>query len=188
MHHGALHCKTNGIDFLIVHLHPESIKRRREEVQIITKKLENIRAENSRYIVLGDFNAHAPFDADLYESDGYLLTRLRESNRDKGIDGNIEHGGLDFAVISKFHSFPLYDVVQKYTRGMAQRGSFPTDVLGPVNGETSEQLASRKELIDYIFASTDMVEKCVDARIFNGEENGMLSDHYPVMAIFKIIK
>jgi exodeoxyribonuclease III len=35
LHHGALHCRINGIDYLVVHLHPGSIKRRREEAQIL---------------------------------------------------------------------------------------------------------------------------------------------------------
>ncbi|MFT4567719.1 MAG: hypothetical protein ACI9FN_002686, partial [Saprospiraceae bacterium] len=31
MHHGALHCMSNGIDYLVVHLHPGSVKVRQEE-------------------------------------------------------------------------------------------------------------------------------------------------------------
>ena len=83
MHHGALHCMTNGIDVFVIHFSPSSYLKRREEVGIILDKLAEVRKDNDNYMVLGDFNAHSPIDADLYESDGALLTRLKESNKDK---------------------------------------------------------------------------------------------------------
>jgi endonuclease/exonuclease/phosphatase family metal-dependent hydrolase len=184
MHHGALHCETSGIEILVVHLHPGSIKRRRVEAEILADKLEEIKNENSKYIVLGDFNSHSPFDADLYEPDGYFLNRLRKSNVGKGIDGNIFMNDLDYSVIASFLAFPLYDVTRTYTSGLKERGSFPGRVLGPVNNETTEQLDSRLERIDYILVSPALKDKCIDAKVFNGEENWFLSDHYPVQAKF----
>lgn len=184
MHHGALHCETGGIDFLVVHLHPGSINRRREEAEILLRKLVEIENENSRYIVLGDFNAHSPFDADLYEPDGYFISRLRKSNEGKGINGNIFMNDLDYSILSSFLAFPLYDVTRNYTTGINERGSFPSRVLGPLNNETNEQLVSRLERIDYILVSPSMKEKCIDAKINNGEENWFLSDHYPAQAKF----
>ncbi|HCO83277.1 MAG TPA: hypothetical protein DIT95_07065 [Arenibacter sp.] len=186
MHHGALHCKTNGIDFLVVHLHPGSIARRREEAGILSAKVDAITKSTSKYVVLGDFNAHSPFEADLYDPNGYLLTRLRESNLGKGLNGNLENGDLDYAVMSKFLSLPLFDVVQKYTAGLAERGSFPGRVLGEVNQEATDQLLSRMERIDYIMVSPWLSEKCKDAQVHNGPENWFLSDHYPVSATFDL--
>ena len=188
MHHGALHCKTNGIDFLVVHLHPGSIKRRREETKILLDKLNEIGKASSKIIVLGDFNAHSPFDAHLYDPEGELLNRLRKSNEGKGLDGNVVNGDLDYSVMAGFLSFPLYDVTRKFTAGMAERGSFPARVLGPVNNETVQQLESRMERIDYILVSPELEPKCVDAQVCNGEQNWLLSDHYPVIAIFEKLK
>jgi len=184
MHHGALHCKSAGIDFLVVHLHPGSIKRRMEEAKILHEKLEKIKDENSKYIVLGDFNSHSPFDADLYDPNGYFMNRLRKSNADKGINGNIYLNDLDYSVMASFLALPLYDVVREKTTGMSERGSFPGRILGPVNNETTEQLVSRLERIDYILVSPSIKEKCIDAKINNGKENWFLSDHYPVQARF----
>jgi exodeoxyribonuclease-3 len=185
LHHGALHCRVNGIDYLVVHLNPGSIRGRREEARILTGKLEEIRLSNSRYIVLGDFNAHSPFDADLYDPDGYFLNRLRESNKGKDLDGNVINGGLDYSVISAFLSFPLDDVVRKFTHGLSERGSFPTLILGPVNHETDDQLRSRLERIDYILVSEELEPECISAKVCNGPDNDYLSDHYPVMAVFR---
>jgi len=186
MHHGALHCKTNGIDFLVIHLHPGSISRRREEADILHKKLETIANSTSKYVVLGDFNAHSPFDADLYDPNGYLLTRLRKSNTGKGLNGNIVNGGLDYAVMSKFLSLPLYDVVQENSTGLSERGSFPGQVLAKINKEKPDQLVSRLERIDYIMVSPELSRQSKTAKVHNGQENWFLSDHYPVSAEFRL--
>lgn len=184
LHHGALHCQTAGIDFLVVHLHPGSIKKRMEEAEILHSKLEEIQRVNPKYIILGDFNAHSPFDADLYDPDGYFMNRLRKSNGGKGINGNVFMNDLDYSVMASFLAFPLYDVIRKSTRAMRERGSFPGRVLGQLNNETTEQLVSRLERIDYILVSPSLKEKCIDGKINNGEENWFLSDHYPVQAEF----
>ena len=185
MHHGALHCETNGIDFIVVHLSPHSIKKRREETKVLKEKLESIKRENSKYIVLGDFNAHSPFDAGFYDTDGPFMRRVRKNDKGKGLDGNVYLGDLDYSVISSFLSLPLYDVVRKFTNGMEGRGSFPGRVLGSINNETDEQLVSRMERIDYILVSPGLEQKCVNAEVCNGKANWMLSDHYPVIAEFR---
>jgi len=184
MHHGALHCKTNGIDVFVIHFHPGSFARRREEVAIILEKLEKVKKNNDNFIVLGDFNSQSPIDADLYDPNGTLLTRLRDSNKDKPLKGNLFNGNLDYSVMSSCLAFPLIDVCQNFTRGMEERGSFPAQVLGAVNNETKEELIARMERIDFIMVSPGLAMKCVDAKVFNDEDNYYLSDHYPVLAEF----
>lgn len=185
LHHGALHCQTNGIDFLVVHLHPGSIQRRRDEAKLLANKIDEIREQNSRYMVMGDFNAHSPYDADLYDPNGPLLTRMKKGDKGKGLEGNLVDGDFDYAVISSFLSLPLGDVVRKHTQGMAQRGSFPGRALAAVNKEQPEELDKRKERIDYILVSPELEQQCVSAWVGNGEANWLLSDHYPVIAVFE---
>ncbi len=188
MHHGALHCKTNGLDVFVIHFSPGSYAKRREEVAIIIEKLEKVRKENNRFMVLGDFNCQSPIDADLYDPDGAYLNRLRKSNKDKPLKGNLFKGNIDFAVMSSLLAFPLIDVCQQFTKGMEERGSAPAQILGMVNNETKEQLLSRAQRIDYIMASPDIANSCIKAKVFNGEENYFLSDHYPVIAEFNFLK
>jgi exodeoxyribonuclease III len=184
MHHGALHCRTNGIDFLVVHLNPGSYQIRRIEAEILTKKVKEISKVNSKMIVLGDFNSHSPFDADLYQENGYFLQRLKKSNSDKGETGNLDHGELDYGVMSSFLALPLYDVIRKYSSGMQERGSFPTRALGEINKETADQLDSRKEHIDFIMVSSELYRQSVSAKVLNGRDTWFLSDHYPATATF----
>ena len=185
MHHGALHCKTGGVDVFVIHFSPGSYKKRREEAKIILQKLERVAENNSKYLVMGDFNALSPFDADLYKNE-ILLNRLRKSNTDNPETGNLVDNELDFAVLSNFLSFPLIDVCQKHTNGMLKRGSFPGRVLGKINNETDEQLVKRLERIDFIMVSPELGKNCVNAEVYNGEANWFLSDHYPVGAEFLI--
>jgi exodeoxyribonuclease III len=187
MHHGALHCITGGIDVFVVHFSPSSFQKRREEAEIILQKLAEAAKTNSNYMVLGDFNAHSPFDADLYKND-ILLNRLRKSNADVQNNGNLADNELDFATISGFIALPLIDVCLKYTNGMSERGSFPARSLALENNETFEELINRFERIDYILVSPEMAKKCTSAKVCNGKENWYLSDHYPVMAEFNLSK
>jgi endonuclease/exonuclease/phosphatase family metal-dependent hydrolase len=187
LHHGALHCRTRGLDFLVVHLHPGSVERRREEMGILLKKIGEIMHNTDKLIVLGDFNAHSPYDAHLYEPKGALLSHLRKNNKEKpGLTGNLAYNDLDYSVMSGFLSIPLCDAVRPFTNSMEERGSFPAMALGRVNEETTIQLESRMERIDYIMVSEPLLPACVDARVLNGKENWYLSDHYPVLADFII--
>ena len=184
MHHGALHCITNDLDVFVIHFHPGSYQFRQKEVVIIMDKLQKVAERQDNYIVLGDFNSLSPIDADLYEPDGTFITRLRERNKDKGEEGNLSRGNLDFSVMSSFLSFPLIDVCQPYTKGIGERGSSPGQILGEVNNETKKELTDRLKRIDYIMASPSLANKCANAEICNGKENYFLSDHYPVIATF----
>lgn len=187
LHHGALHCRTMGLDFLVVHLHPGSIERRREEARILEEKIRAIQAKGRPLVVLGDFNAHSPYDSTLYDPQGPLLSHLRESNKNKeGASGNLEGGHLDYSVISTFLSLGLHDPVPPRTATLEERGSFPAMALSDLNKESQKQLWERLERIDYILLTEDLAEKCTSARVLNGKENWFLSDHYPVMADFKI--
>ncbi len=188
MHHGAIHCKTSGIDFLVVHLSPSSYVKRRTEAGIISEKVKKISKENGQAIVLGDFNSHSPFDADLYLADGYFLEGLKKSDNGKGETGNLDRGDIEYGVMSSLLALPLYDVVRKYSSGIQERGSFPARALGAINKETPQQLDSRKERIDFIMVSSDLYQKSVSAQVLNGEPTWFLSDHYPVVSTFDLSK
>ncbi len=183
MHHGALHCKTAGIDIFVVHFSPFSYAKRREEAKIILQKLEELTATNLNYLVMGDFNSHSPFDADYYKN-GVLLEAYIKSENKKDDEGNLVGGKLDYSVLSSFLSFPLIDVCQRFTNGISERGSFPARVLNPESKQTEDEIINRLERIDYILVSPQLAKKCISSNVFNGHENWMLSDHYPVMAEF----
>jgi len=181
--HGMLHCKTWNTDFFVVHLSPSDWKFRKKEAEIITQKIKECCTENDLYIVLGDFNAVSPFDADFNKNNPYQLERYRKSDQKNKKYKNLRDGEYDYSVISQFLSFGLTDVCYRFLNP-DKRTSFPTPINVPKR-LTAEEMKVTKHRIDFILVSPPLAAKCIDAKIFNGKENDYLSDHYPVMAVFK---
>jgi exodeoxyribonuclease-3 len=182
MHHGALHCQTWGIDFFVIHFSPFSYKKRNQEAVIILSKLSKLKKDQNKYMVLGDFNAVSPFDADFYKGNEGMLKSMRESEKQHDHVRNLSDGQLEYGVMSNHLGFPLIDVVQRFTTSLEQRISCPTRVFEKEKGEGSHPNSKR---IDYILASPFLAEVCVNAIVSNGPETFYLSDHYPVVAAFE---
>lgn len=182
MHHGALHCLTYGIDFVVIHFSPFSHEKRHEEADIILSKLSEIRKQQYKYIVLGDFNAVSPFDAHFYAGNKEMIKSMKESERKYKHVRNLAMGELEYGAIGACLGFPLIDVVQKNTTELDDRISCPTQVFEEEKGEGRHPNSKR---IDYIMVSPVLGKSCTNAKVLNGEETFYLSDHYPVMAVFK---
>ncbi len=182
MHHGALHCHTRGIDFFVVHLSPFSYEKRKQEAGILFSRMAEISEQQDKVIVLGDFNAVSPFDADLYRDNEAMMKALRGSDEAHDHVRNLFHDELEFGVLSSFLGYPLIDVVQRYTKGLDQRISFPSQVFEKSEGEGRRFDSSR---IDYILVSPSLGASCTGARVVNDQPAYYLSDHYPVVAEFK---
>lgn len=185
MHHGALHCKTGGLDVFVIHFSPFSYVKRMSEAKIVLERVRQVAKTTSNYIVMGDFNAHSPMDADLFKND-VLVERMRSNKKNQGEQGNLNHGKIDYTVISEFLANSLVDVCQEFTESMDDRGSFPGRPLGEKNEESIQDLVSRLERIDFIFVSPQLGNNLIDAEVFNKEPNWYLSDHYPVGVTLKV--
>lgn len=177
--HGMLHVETSGIDFYIVHLSPADCAFRSKEAKIITEKISKNKEEN--FIVLGDFNAHSPFDGDRLIQNKGLLEKYRRGD-EKSEYSNLRNGFFDFSVMSTFLSLPLVDLCP-YFVSAEKRYSFPTPALIGIY-QTAEEISINKERIDYILVSPSLVQYCKGITIYNEGETEALSDHFPVMATF----
>jgi exodeoxyribonuclease III len=181
MHHGALHCEIDGIDFFIIHFSPHSYQKRQEESKIIIKKLSKLSKEQNKFIVLGDFNAVSPFDADLYKNRVTFMNLLKEAELQHSHIRNLFNGELEYGVIGSLLAYPLIDVTQKFTSGYDERVSCPTQVFETEKGDGRPERSKR---IDFILVSPFLSKKCINAKVLNQKETYYLSDHYPVMAEF----
>lgn len=179
--HGMLHVETSGIDFYIVHLSPADCAFRSKEARLITKKITEDTSD--KVIVLGDFNAHSPFDGDRLIQNKSLLEKYR-SGDEKSKYSNLRDGIFDFSVMSTFLSLPLVDLCPYFVEA-EKRYSFPTSALVDIY-QTAEQVNNNKERIDYILVSPSLVQYCKGITIYNEGETETLSDHFPVMATFSL--
>lgn len=180
--HGMLHCETWGVDFFVVHLSPADRNFRFKETEILITKVENISNEN--YIVLGDFNAHSPFDGDQDLIDDSLLKKVRKGDAKKKEEDNLLDSQFDYSVIASFLATRMIDVTQRFVPAK-DRFTFPAKALIGI-WQTAEEVEKNKHRLDYILTSRSMAMICSNAWVFNGQETAMLSDHYPVMAEFRI--
>ncbi|MEN8186838.1 MAG: endonuclease/exonuclease/phosphatase family protein [Bacteroidota bacterium] len=178
--HGMLHCETYGIDFFVVHLSPADCDYRFNEANIITEKVKE--SKSDKYIIIGDFNAHSPFDGELLKHNKSLRKKYTNKKPNKKYS-NLRLGEIDYSVISRFLSIPTIDICQIFM-DIPDRYTFPTPALIGVY-QTAEEIRQNKERIDYILTSPIISKSCTNVNIFNDEDTGLLSDHYPVMAEFK---
>ena len=180
--HGMLHCETFGVDFFVVHLSPKDRDFRVKESNIIISKIAS--TDNKSFIVLGDFNSHSPFDGDIDLVSPEFLERIRMSDLNNKANNNLLDGEFDYSVMSSFMSYPLIDVTQRFV-GSQDRFTFPGEVLLK-NYKSKELLEKNRRRIDFIMVSRELAKKCVNSTVHNDKETGLLSDHYPVVAEFKL--
>ncbi|XOV91998.1 MAG: endonuclease/exonuclease/phosphatase family protein [Bacteroidota bacterium] len=177
--HGLLHCETYGIDFFVVHLSPADCDFRFREAEIITQKV--IDSKSNKYVILGDFNAHSPFDAESMKNNQMLLNKYRAGVTEK--HSNLRLGEFDYSVISKFLSIPAIDVSIPYIN-ISSRFTFPTPVLIGSYRKDMEGVRQTRERIDYILTSPILAKSCTGVTIYNHGEADTFSDHYPLSAEF----
>lgn len=179
--HGMLHAETWGIDLFVVHLSPADRNFRYKEAMIIGEKIQNIKNEN--YIVLGDFNAHSPYDGDQDKVHKSQLKRIRESDAKNEKHNNLLDDQFDYSVISSFLALPLIDVTPRYVSAK-DRFTFPAKALVGTY-HSKESVVKNRVRIDYILASRNLGLNCLSVEVFNGEDSTLLSDHFPLMATFE---
>lgn len=182
--HGMLHASTHGIDFFVVHLRPTNHEFRQKEARLITAYMRETLNDESRYMVLGDFNSHSPFDAYLDKGRPALLELYRKNDALHEDRNNLSGGEFDYSVISTFLAFPLVDVCEQKIEG-DKRFSYPTPILIGTYRKPGEVEPTRERL-DYILVSETMATSCTDARIINSGIVDALSDHFPVVADFEM--
>ena len=180
MWHGMLHVQTAGMDVFVVHLSPADWQTRNREARIVTQQLDSL--ANTKYLILGDFNAHSPMDADLDREKNSLLARYKLGDSKNETYQNLRHDYWDYTTMSIFLAAGLIDVSMPFVKP-SERFSFPAPALKNIWQSESEIVRNRHR-IDFILASPDLFKQCVYSRILNGPETGELSDHYPVMADF----
>lgn len=187
MHHGALHCSSNGIEIFVIHLSPFKWAKRTEEAEILSTRIEREIQDGKNVIVCGDFNAFSPVDSDWYQARKRLLERSKEGDKKNDKVENLREETFDYSVLSKFYSLGLSDAGTGFIDSGNDRISFPSRVFAK-NEEEQKKLVERGIRIDYILSSYNLVDNWINSQIFNGPEAYFLSDHYPVEAIFNLPK
>ena len=170
--HGLLHVETYGYDILVTHLNPGDTDKRRAEAGFIVQYIKEKALD--KCFLMGDMNAHSPFDADYMEANAIeLLMKYGGKQSHNLLDGN-----FDYSVISRLLSLPFIDVCRRYVPE-DKRTTFPTAILMYLSRhqEVRKRVGER---LDFILATPLIAKEVTDAFIYNEEDTDYLSDHYPV--------
>lgn len=181
--HGMLHCRVNNIDYFVVHLSPDDFKIRSNEIDTIASTVKQLLKENKESIVLGDFNAHSPFDSDMDATRKLLLKSYIKSDSSSQKYKHLDHGYWDYSVFGKLLGIQMTDVCQRFVPAL-KRYSYSTPALIPRYRKDMEDVVQKRERLDYILITPGLSLRCVGASIANEEKTSLLSDHYPVIADF----
>lgn len=186
MWHGYIYAKIKGIHFIATHLAPFTLKDRQHDVELILKKVKNL-PKNAMVLVGGDFNSLARFDSTKY-GDNLLQSLLRLEGRLEPKSGtpivknktiyrnNLNNGAIDFSVTDKMLDAGFVDAY------FSMHKSFKNSV--PVKSQLKKNSTLRR--VDYIWVNKPVSQQLIVADIIQDQTTDVISDHYPVLAEFKI--
>ena len=158
-HHGYLHCKTHGINFFVVHFWPT----KPNESALILEKIKPLLDREQKVIVLGDFN--------------------NCSRKDIAVDGKVADSKL-CQITDRFEAAGFVDTTHKHDK--TAKFSFGSTVLMPQWAKTIEEVKARRQRIDFIFADQQFSKSSISGTVMHSDELDRISDHYPVVATFKL--
>ena len=159
--HGYLHCITYGIHFFVIHLWPDH----NHESLIITQAAKELIDAGEKVIVLGDFNAESALDHEYLSAKPALKSKV------------------DYRILTRFANLDLVDLTHKHDPKALV--SDPSPIVIPRWHKDLESVRAIERRIDFILASKKMEEISKASTIFRSPDLDLISDHYPVIAIFE---
>lgn len=180
--HGMLHAQTYGLDVIVTHLSPFEWKYRLKEAKAITKYICDNRLDSC--LIMGDFNAYSPFDAEEVETHTELRKNMLGWDKSHPEYGNMRGEQFDYSVLSQFLSIGFTDPIKMFVPAQS-RMSYPAATLYEWQWG-DPRLKMLGERLDYILASPALAPRCVNASVHNGKDMEGISDHYPVSLIFEL--
>lgn len=179
MWHGYLHCKVKGMHVFVVHLSPSQHAFRMKEATLLCAKAKPLLDAGETVLLLGDFNCNSPLDQKWLDA----RPKMEEINDEKTAKRRAGNADPDSAVMSQFLALGLIDLVHTNQPSIElQRGTFATRVLPQYR--TDEQRKNKTWRIDFILSDPTLAKRCSSARIPRDKEVDLISDHYPVEAVF----
>ena len=160
--HGALHVKIKGVNFVVLHLWPQSYGAdntpgmgdayRLAETNIFINNTIKKHTDETRWFMMGDLNSYSPMDKN------------------------------DFASGSS-QNYDVHDAVLKAGYIDAMRYLHPT-FISSVPTQMNPSGAPRR--IDFIYGTEPMMRDLTYAETVKDDFTDDNSDHYPVMVEFRI--
>lgn len=172
MTHGFIKARIKGHNFIVTHLHPNSYIERNREVDLITETIKYSR-DDTKWIVMGDFNSISPADKSHYDNSPQYLEQMKQLAIQRPHSINLKNDSLYYGVIGKILDFGLLDPLKEKSEKYIS--SCPTKIE---YDQISEEASAR---YDYIFLSKDLMNNVKSISIAKDNFTHYYSDHYPVI-------
>jgi len=157
--------KNKDLCLIITHLHSKNEDLRLKELEKIFGNVP----KDKPCLLMGDLNSLSPQDA--YDEEN-ILRFMKSINSSKFGTTSIRR-----EVIKKIENFGFVDCVKKFSK------KFEYSVPAPYN---KDQEHFQKLRLDYFFANKKLAKFLKSAQIIRNKETDQLSDHYPIMAEFRL--
>lgn len=158
-HHGFLHCRTYGIDLLVVHFWPG----KNHEVAHVLKRGRALLEQGKSVMIVGDLNGCSRKDRD------FLLTHATLRT-------------LDYSVVDMIEADGFIDLVHKHDP--LAKVSCPSMITIPKWSKDLDELKKKQYRIDFIFADPSLAKQSHSGTISLAPEIKQMSDHFPVVVEF----
>jgi len=171
MHHVYLVANIHKINVVVIHFSPFSYQKRQLEVNEIIAKTE-LFPKNEKILIMGDFNSLSEKDAAYYGPDD--LNDQKEREMKESHIRNLNNGKFDYSVTNAIEKEGFTDLVYKFHEDF--QPSIPTRSFK----------SKYEKRIDFIYVNAELEKYSRSADIIRDKVTDVISDHYPVIAIFEI--
>jgi exodeoxyribonuclease-3 len=171
MWHAFIYAKIKDIHVFVIHFSPFNFQKKTEEVRNILAHAAEIPL-TEKILIMGDFNSVSGRDAARY-SDA-MLKAMQEREKTDPQARNLNNGRIDFTVTEAVEKAGFKDTY--WLTNTQFKHSIPT----------VKYKSPYPKRIDFMFASPAMAARLSSSEIIHDEHTDHLSDHYPVLATFKL--
>lgn len=171
MTHGYLYGKIQGHHFFVTHLDPNTYTKRITELQILMDQVNTI-PKSEKVLIMGDLNNMSPQDSVDYNNTTKMnLIRQTEANNPEV--KILNNGKIDYTAIQNILDNGFYDSWKMFSSKYEK--SAPTKL----------RTHNNYVRIDYIFVNRTLSNDYEKAYLVKDGVTDYLSDHYPMVFIFK---
>lgn len=171
MWHAYLYANVKGIHIFVLHLCPITYEKRRSELRLILAHAATL-PRDAKIAIMGDFNAVSREDERYH--DQRIVDFIKDWQKQDPRVRALVDGKPDYSVMDLLREAGFHDTF--WLKFREHSGTFPTRKYG-------DPVARR---IDAIWVNDALAEKLVSCTIIQDAVTDTLSDHYPVMAVFKV--
>ena len=171
MHHVYLYANVKNINIFVIHFSPFSYQKRQFEVTEVLARAALI-SNKERIIIMGDFNSLSRSDSSEYNEDALNAQIIREKKENH--IRNLKDGKFDYSVTNSMEDAGYKDLV---------RGSHSDFQFSVPTKKYGEKYLKR---IDFIWVNSRFKKDAISADIIRDEVTNRISDHYPVLATFRL--